>query len=147
MNGLPLSWVRSWQILFALMLAGPVNAAADPDWMTPIAPFRIVGNLYYVGSRDLASYLIVTPQGDILINANFEASVPQIRHSIEQLGYRFKDVRILLISHAHSDHDAGGAAIKRETGAQYMVMDGDVPVVESGGKTDFQYPDDGYPPA
>lgn len=146
MSRLHLSCARSWRILFALMLTGSVHAAVDPDWMTPIAPFRIAGNLYYVGSRDLASYLIVTPEGDILINSNFEASVPQIRHSIEQLGYRFTDVRILLISHAHPDHDAGSAAVKRETGAQYMVMDGDVSVVESGGKTDFQYSDSRYPP-
>jgi metallo-beta-lactamase class B len=114
--------------------------------MTPLTPFRIADNLYYVGSRDLASYLLVTPEGDVLINSNFEASVPQIRHSVEQLGFKFTDIRILLISHAHSDHDAGSAAIKRATGAQYMVMDGDVPVVESGGKKDFQYPQDGYPP-
>jgi metallo-beta-lactamase class B len=141
----PFSWLQSWWVLMALLLAGSVHAADDSDAMTPITPFRIAGNLYYVGSRDLGSYLIVTPQGDILINSDFEASVPQIRHSVEQLGFRFTDIRILLISHAHSDHDAGSAEIKRETGAQYMVMDGDVPVVESGGATDFQYPNDRYP--
>lgn len=132
--------------LWVLLLSPSVHAADDPAWMTPITPFRIADNLYYVGSRDLASYLLVTPQGDVLINSNFEASVPQIRHSVEQLGFKFTDIRILLISHAHSDHDAGSAAIKRATGAQYMVMDGDVPVVESGGKKDFRYPQDGYPP-
>ena len=100
---------------------------------------RIVGNLYYVGSRDLASYLLVTPEGDILINSNLETSVPQIRGSVEQLGFRFTDIRVLLISHSHSDHDAGSAELKRLTGARYMVMDGDVPVVESGGAADFQY--------
>lgn len=128
-----------------LLLLTPVQAATNADWTTPIAPFRIAGNLYYVGSRDLASYLIVTPQGDILINSSLESSVPLIRSSVEQLGFKFRDVKILLISHAHSDHDAGSAAIKQETGAQYMVMDGDVPVVESGGAQDFQYPDDRYP--
>jgi metallo-beta-lactamase class B len=120
----------------------------NPDWTTPIAPFRIVGNLYYVGSRDLASYLLVTRAGDILINSNLESSVPQIRRSVEQLGYRFSDIRILLISHAHFDHDAGSAEVKRQTGAQYMVMDDDVPVVESGGAKDFQYAASShYPPA
>ena len=128
-----------------LLLLTPVQAATNADWTTPIAPFRIAGNLYYVGSRDLASYLIVTPQGDILINSSLESSVPLIRSSVEQLGFKFRDVKILLISHAHSDHDAGSAAIKQETGAQYMVMDGDVPVVESGGAQDFQYPNDRYP--
>ena len=131
----------------AVMLAGSVHAAVDPAWTTPITPFRIVDNVYYVGSQDLASYLIATPAGLILINSNLESSVPQIRHSIEQLGYRFGDVRILLISHAHWDHDSGSAEIKRETGARYMVMDGDVPVVESGGKNDFQYPGVRYPAA
>jgi metallo-beta-lactamase class B len=128
-----------------LLLLTPLQAATNADWTTPIAPFRIAGNLYYVGSRDLASYLIVTPQGDILINSSLESSVPLIRSSVEQLGFKFQDVKILLISHAHSDHDAGSAEIKRETGAQYMVMDGDVPVVESGGAQDFQYPDGRYP--
>jgi metallo-beta-lactamase class B len=136
-------WVFTAMLL--LLLTPPVQAAANADWTTPIAPFRIAGNLYYVGSRDLASYLIVTPQGDILINSSLESSVPLIRSSVEQLGFKFQDVKILLISHAHSDHDAGSAAIKQETGAQYMVMDGDVPVVESGGAQDFQYPNNRYP--
>jgi metallo-beta-lactamase class B len=128
-----------------LLLLAPLQAETNADWTTPIAPFRIAGSLYYVGSRDLASYLIVTPQGDILINSSLESSVPLIRGSIEQLGFKFRDVKILLISHAHSDHDAGSAQIKQETGAQYMVMDGDVPVVESGGAQDFQYPNERYP--
>lgn len=123
------------------------HAAIEPAWITPVTPFRIVGNLYYVGSKDLASYLIVTPKGDILINSNLEESVPQIRHSIEQLGFRFTDVRILLISHAHFDHASGSAQVKQQTGARYMVMDGDVPVVESGGTRDFFYPDTRYPAA
>jgi metallo-beta-lactamase class B len=75
----------------------------------------------------------------ILINSNLPSSVPLIRKSVEALGFHFKDVKILLISHAHWDHAAGSAEIKRLTGAKYMVMDADVPVVESGGKTDFQY--------
>ncbi len=140
--------LRLWPLWPLLLLAvAPVHAAVDPDWTTPVAPFHIVGNLYYVGSRDLASYLIVTNAGDILINSNLEVSVPQIRHSVEQLGQRFTDIRVLLISHSHSDHDSGSAAIKRATGALYMVMDGDVPVVESGGEKDFQYPTTRYPPA
>ncbi|MBV8399316.1 MAG: subclass B3 metallo-beta-lactamase [Acetobacteraceae bacterium] len=119
----------------------------NPDWTTPIAPFQIAEGLYYVGSRDLASYLIVTPEGSILINSNLESSPPLIRHSIEQLGFKLSDVKIVLISHAHFDHDAGSAEIIKETGARYMVMDDDVPVVESGGRSDFAYPDGRYPAA
>ena len=111
----------------------------SPDWSEPFPPHRMIGNIYYVGSRGLASYLITTPTGHILINANLKSSVPLIRESVEKLGFRFSDVKILLISHAHFDHDGGSAEIKKLTGAKYMVMDADVPVVESGGKSDFQY--------
>src|SRR5579859_1464309 len=111
----------------------------SPDWSEPFPPHRMIGNIYYVGSQGLASYLITTPAGHILINANLKSSVPLIRDSIEKLGFRFTDVKILLISHAHFDHDGGSAEIKKLTGAKYMVMDADVPVVESGGESDFQY--------
>jgi metallo-beta-lactamase class B len=132
-------------MLFGSGARGAFALDEHPDWTTPIAPFRIADNLYYVGSRDLASYLIVTPQGDILINSSLESSPALIRKSIERLGFRFTDVRILLISHAHSDHDAGSAEVIRETHAKYMVMDADVPVVESGGAKDFAYPTGRYP--
>ena len=114
----------------------------SPDWSEPFPPHRMIGNIYYVGSRGLASYLITTRAGHILINSNLKTSVPQIRESIEKLGFHFKDVKILLISHAHFDHDAGSAEIKKLTGAKHMVMDGDVSVVETGGESDFQYGDD-----
>jgi metallo-beta-lactamase class B len=130
-------------------LLSTVRAQGRPDWTEPFPPFRIAGNLYYVGSKGLANFLITTPQGHILINSDLEASVPLIRNSVENLGFKFTDIRILLISHAHWDHDAGSAAVKKLTGAKYMVMDADVPVVESGGKTDFQYgnrPASLYPP-
>jgi metallo-beta-lactamase class B len=130
-----------------LLLSPRLNAQTNPDWTTPIAPFRIAGNLYYVGGKDLASYLIVTPEGDILINSSLETSVPMIRSSLEQLGFKFTDIKVLLISHSHFDHDAGSAELIKETGAKYMVMDGDVSVVESGGATDFAYGKDTYPPA
>jgi len=109
------------------------------EWTTPFPPFRIAGNLYYVGSQDLGSYLIATPRGLILINSSFEASVPLIKKSVESLGFRFSDINILLISHAHDDHCSGSEQIIRLTGAKYYVMAGDVSVVESGGRTDFQY--------
>jgi metallo-beta-lactamase class B len=125
------------------------DAKAQNDWTQPFPAFRIAGNLYYVGSKGLANYLITTPQGHILINSDLEANVPLIRASIESLGFKFTDIKILLISHAHWDHNAGSAMIKSLTGAKYMVMDGDVAVVESGGKSDFQYGNDAstlYPP-
>jgi metallo-beta-lactamase class B len=127
---------------FLLVLAASAHpVAAQSDWTEPFPPFRIAGNLYYVGSRGLANYLITTPEGHILINSDLDANVPMIRDSVERLGFRFTDIRILLISHAHWDHDAGSALVKAQTGATYMVMDADVPTVESGGKTDFQYAD------
>jgi len=119
-----------------------VRADLDPDWTTPMPPFRIAGNLHYVGSRDLASYLITTPRGHILINTNLVTSPAQIRASIEKLGFTMPQVKIILISHAHYDHCAGSAELKKLTGAKYLVMDADIPVIESGGKTDFHYAND-----
>src|SRR5579863_3700879 len=86
-------------------------SAQSPDWTEPFPPFHIAGNLYYVGSKGLANYLIATPQGNILINSDLEANVPMIRASIEKLGFKFSDTKILLISHAHFDHDAGSALV------------------------------------
>ena len=97
----------------------------------------------------MASYQITTPRGHILINSSLESSVPLIRDSVENLGFHFNDVRILLTSHAHWDHCAGSALIKKTTGAKYFVMQADVEAVESGGKSDFQYGADAgthYPP-
>ena len=112
------------------------------DFTEPFPAFRIAGNLYYVGSKGLASYLVTTPEGHILINSDMEANIPLLQRSVESLGLKFSDIKILLISHAHWDHCAGSATIKKLTGAKYMVMEGDVDVVESGGKNDFQYSSD-----
>ena len=127
--------------LGASAVALPAASIADPnpDWTTVVPPYRIAGNLYYVGSRDLASFLIATPQGHILINSNLTTSPPQIRASVEKLGFHWRDVKILLISHAHYDHCASSAQIRRETGAKYMVMGADVPGVESGGVKNFAF--------
>ena len=144
--------MRKNQLSLLLVLAGAfvtiigsactLHAHNSPDWTEPFPPFKIAGNLYYVGSRGLANYLIATPQGHILINSDLEENVPLIRESVEKLGFKFTDIKILLISHAHWDHDAASDIVKRLTGAKYMVMDADVPVVESGGKADFQYGSD-----
>ena len=130
------------RVLAALLVAATTplaHAQSHPDWTTPLTPFRIAPNLYYVGSRDLAAYLITTPAGDILINSNLTSSPPQIRHSVEQLGFHFSDIKILLISHAHSDHAGGSAAILKQTHAKYMVMDADAQSIETGGRTDFAH--------
>jgi metallo-beta-lactamase class B len=135
--------------LALMLIASIASAQNSSDWTEPFPPFRIAGNLYYVGSKGLANFLITTPQGHILINSDLEANVPLIKASIEQLGFKLSDVKILLISHAHWDHDAASAKIKALTGATYMVMDADVPVVESGGRSDFHYGADSttwYPP-
>jgi len=124
-------------------------AQQDPAWTTPVKPFRIAGNLYYVGNKELASYLITTPDGHIVINSGLEANVPMIQASMKTLGFNITDVKYLLISHAHFDHCAGSAAFKKLSGALYMVMKEDSAVVASGGRNDFHYGQDAgalYPP-
>jgi len=148
-SSLHTNWRTAIFVAF-LAVSASLNAQVDPAWTAPFPPFRIAGNLYYVGSKDLASYLIVTPKGLILMNSSLESSVPLIERSVETLGFRFRDIKILLISHAHYDHCAGSARIKQLTGAKYEVMAEDVPVVESGGRDDFQYGADKsmqFPPA
>lgn len=110
----------------------------NPEWNQPQKPFRIAGNLYYVGTYDLASYLIITTDGNILVNTGLAASEKSIRENIEALGFRFKDIKILLTMQAHYDHMGAMAAIQRKTGAQFMVDAGDVSVSKSGGKTDYE---------
>ena len=133
--------IRRFLLPLLLFVAAilPAYADVDPDWTTPFPAFRIAGNLYYVGSGDLAAYLIATPKGNILINSNLDSSPALIKKSVESLGFKFSDTRILLISHGHYDHCAGSAEILRETHAKYEVMAQDVSVVESGGRTDFHY--------
>lgn len=142
--------MRRLILILALILpaaAQQPKVVIRPEWTTPLPPFQIADNLYYVGSQDLAAYLITTPQGAILINSSLPSSPPLIRHSVEQLGFHWSDIKILLIGHAHSDHAGGSAQVVRETHATYMVMDGDVPNVQSGGATDLLYPKDRYPRA
>jgi metallo-beta-lactamase class B len=121
------------------------HSETNPSWTTPLAPFRIADNLYYVGSQDLASYLVVTSEGNILINANLATSPPQIRASIEKLGLNWKDTKVLLNSQAHDDHMGGASAVIQQTHAKNMVMDGDVSVVETGAQTDFLSPSPNIP--
>ena len=113
------------------------NIGAPDDMTTAFPPHKVIGNIYYVGTKSLAVYLIVTPAGNILINSTYERNVPLIQKSIEQLGFKFSDTKILLGSHAHGDHQEGDALVKQMTGAQVMAMAEDVPALEAmkpGGK-------------
>jgi metallo-beta-lactamase class B len=113
------------------------NINGTPEQQNRPFPHKVVGNVYHVGSETLSSFLITTPAGHILINSTYERNVPLIRSSVEQLGFRFADIRILLGSHAHTDHHEGDALVKELSGAQVMVMAEDVPLVQEmrpGGK-------------
>ena len=113
------------------------NMGTTEDQTGQFPPHKIIGNLYYVGTRSLSSFLIVTPQGDILINSTYERNVPTIKSSFEQLGFKFTDIKILLGTHAHGDHQEGDALVKQLTGAQTMAMAEDLPALQAmrpGGK-------------
>jgi metallo-beta-lactamase class B len=123
-------------------------AEPNPDWTRPFPAHRVVGNVYYVGTYDLACFLIATPQGNILINTGLDGSVPMIKASVESLGFKLQDTKILLTTQAHNDHVAGMAEMKRITGARLLATDGDAPVLEDGGKSDplFTIPDFKFEP-
>ena len=130
----------------ALFIPALLCAQGNADWDKPFPAHKVGGNLYYVGTEGLSTYLITTPQGHILINASFERTVPLIRTAVESLGFKFSDVKILLTSHAHGDHAEGTAMIKELTGAKIMVMQGDEGIIESGGQGDFLYTNKGWKP-
>jgi len=111
--------------------AAPVMSG-PPAWTQPTAPFKLTSNIYYVGTRGLAAYLIVTPKGLILLDATMEQNVPGIEANIKSLGFKLSDVKILLNSHAHFDHAGGLAMMKRDTGAKLYAMAGDVWALENG---------------
>jgi metallo-beta-lactamase class B len=114
-------------VCFAL---APITALAQPvDFNAPFAPHRVIDNVYFVGTEALGTFLITTPAGHILINSDFEATVPAIRRGVEELGFEFEDIEILLGSHAHGDHMEGDALVKELTGATVMAMDADVPAL------------------
>jgi metallo-beta-lactamase class B len=98
---------------------------------TQFPPHKIVGNIYYVGTESLSSFLIVTPQGNVLIDSTYEANVPVIKDSVEKLGFKFSDIKILLGSHAHGDHQEGDAMVAEMTGARVMAMAEDIPALNA----------------
>lgn len=126
------------KVLLTIWLLLPsLFSVAQGDWTRDYKPFKIAGNLYYVGSYDLACYLITTPQGHILINTGTTGSDTMIRSHIEALGFKFSDIKTLLTTHAHVDHVGAMAAIKKATGAKMMINEKDAQVLEDGGKSDY----------
>ena len=131
-------------LLFILLCSTNGFAQADEtsrSWNQPVKPFRIIGNIYYVGASDIASYLIVTPKGHILLDSGFLETVPQIQQNVVQLGFRLEDVKILINSHAHYDHAGGLALLKRLTGATLMTSEADAALLSAGGKGDPNFGD------
>ncbi len=125
-------------LLFASVATSQNNAPVQLA-NQPVEPFRIAGNLYYVGGSDVTSFLITTPRGHILIDGGFEAMAPIILANIKRLGFRPRDVRILLNSHAHFDHAGGLAALQRATGARFIASRRDLPLLARGGRDDPQF--------
>lgn len=120
--------------LLTLVLLAPRLATAqrDPDWIAPQQPFRIYGNTYYVGTHGLASILVTSPNGHILIDATLDQNAPTIMEHIRALGFRVEDVKLILNSHAHYDHVAGTAAIQRASGATVAASPWSAGVIEHG---------------
>jgi metallo-beta-lactamase class B len=133
--------------LISLLMFGCLALAStglpqdNPNWTRPFPPFRVIGNIYWVGSYDLATYLIATPQGHILINTGVGDTAKQIKANVERLGFNLADTKILTATHGHFDHVAGMAELKRMTGARLIVSAEDRELLESGGKLDFRFGD------
>lgn len=140
--------INSKIMLMTLVFAAVLNLSSaqkinepkngNPQWSQPYPPFRIVGNLYYVGTYDLACYLIVTREGNILINTGLAASASLISDNIKTLGFKLSDTKILLTTQAHFDHVAAMAAIKDQTGAKLMADAKDAAALEDGGSSDYE---------
>jgi metallo-beta-lactamase class B len=131
--------------LFLTLTSCRVGPHAVPlsmrDWNRPFAPFRIVGNIHYVGTNQIAIFLLTTPSGHILIDSGFEANVPRLRQNVEALGFHFADIKVLLFSHAHIDHVQGHALVRQLTGARVVASAGDAPTIASGGQHEWAYGD------
>jgi metallo-beta-lactamase class B len=134
-----------WTALASVLALGAVDSPAE--WSRPFAAHRVAGNVYYVGTWDLACFLIVTPRGNILINTGLAGSAPLIRRSVTDLGFKLEDVRWLLTTQAHYDHVAAMAEMKRLTGARVLASTADAELLEDGGKSDYHFgPEYGYAP-
>ena len=125
-----------WLFCFSTLCLVTLGAALPAE---AARPHRIIGNVYFVGQDDLASFLIVTPKGNILINTGFEFSIPAIRESTKMLGFRFEDTKILLVTHAHSDHAGGLALARKLSGAKMWALEQEAELLSTGGKTDYLF--------
>lgn len=130
-------------LLTLLCLARAAGQATEEarKWNQPIEPYRVIGNVYYVGASEVTSFLIVTPAGHILLDGGFSETAPLIRRNVERLGFRLEDIKILLNSQAHYDHAGGLAQLKRETGAQLAASEADAALLAAGGRGDFYFGD------
>jgi len=143
-------------ILALLVTAGvttqqppPSSSAIDTsNWNVPFPPFKVAGPIYYVGTAELAAYLVTTPQGHILIDGGLPESAPLIAEAIGKAGFKVEDVEVLLTTQAHFDHVGSLAALQKMSGGKVMVMTGDAALVEAGGKGDYLFGDKLlFPPA
>ncbi len=124
-------------LIIVLAAIAPLPAQTRSERNQPFPPHKVIGNVYFVGTANLGTYLITTPEGDILVNTDYEETVPLIRASVEKLGFKFTDIKIILGSHAHNDHMEGDATAKELTAARVMAMEQDVPALKKmtpGGK-------------
>jgi metallo-beta-lactamase class B len=132
--------MKTYCLALITILAATTQLAAQnsrTEWSKPFPPHKVIGNVYFVGTVNLGSYLITTPEGHILVNTDFEETVPVLRAQVEKLGFKFNDIKIILGSHAHGDHMEGDAMAKELTGARVMAMEQDVPALKKmmpGGK-------------
>ena len=137
----------AFAFIFALSFAASAQAIDIPaEWTTPQKPFRIIGNTYYVGTQDLAIYLITSPKGDVLIDGALADTVPQVEQNIRTLGFKLSDIKLILNTHAHFDHAAGIAQLKKDTGARFDASAADKPILESGTISFGPTKDMHYPP-
>ena len=127
-------------VLLAVLFAfAPAVEAQREDWVTPFEAHRVVGPLYYVGTYDLGVFLLTSDEGHMLINTGLEDSAPLIKQSIEDLGFEYEDVKVLLTMQAHFDHVAAMATVQKETGAQVWATAEDAKLLESGGAVDYLF--------
>ena len=124
-----------------LALAQIALAQGNDEWTRPFPPFKLIGNIYWVGSYDLSTYLITTPQGHILINTGVGDTAEKVKASVDQLGFKMSDVKLLTATHGHFDHVAGMADLKKMTGASLVISERDRELLESGGRADFRFGD------
>ena len=138
-------------IIFLLLSSANLfaqNAEERVAWNKPVKPFRVAGNVYYVGAAGVSSFLITSPEGHILLDGGLPETAPLIQESIQELGFKLADVKILINSHAHFDHAGGLAELKKLTGAKLMISEGDAEQISRGGRGDFAWGDNyTYEPA